>query len=264
MLLDLLDHVADSRAGAPILLLCTARPELLDARPGWGGGKLTATTTLLEPLVVKEAEALLEELGDGLDCSKGLDGALGLLERGIETQRGLGLRLPAASQAMSVAKVHMSAGDPAAAADALKRGDAVLAEHGERAWRSTVQAGLARAHAELHDREAALAACDLSDELSAAEDLANYAITHGVRARVALEEGDSEQAQQWANSAVEYAFQTDFPEVQAEAKLELAGVLSALGRRDQALTAAREALAIQEAKGDRPGMAEAQALLDRL
>ena len=193
-----------------------------------------------------------------------LDGALGLLERGIETQRGLGLRLPAASQAMSVAKVHMSAGDPAAAADALKRGDAVLAEHGERAWRSTVQAGLARAHAELHDREAALAACDLSDELSAAEDLANYAITHGVRARVALEEGDSEQAQQWANSAVEYAFQTDFPEVQAEAKLELAGVLSALGRRDQALTAAREALAIQEAKGDRPGMAEAQALLDRL
>ena len=67
MLLDLLDHVAELSRGAPILLLCTARPELLDARPGWGGGKLTATTTLLEPLVVKEAEALLEELGDGLD-----------------------------------------------------------------------------------------------------------------------------------------------------------------------------------------------------
>ena len=48
---------------------CFARPaqSCYDARPGWGGGKLTATTTLLEPLVVKEAEALLEELGDGLD-----------------------------------------------------------------------------------------------------------------------------------------------------------------------------------------------------
>ena len=32
------------------LLLCTARPELLDVRPGWGGGKLNATTVLLEPL----------------------------------------------------------------------------------------------------------------------------------------------------------------------------------------------------------------------
>lgn len=67
MLLDLLDHVADLSRGAPILLLCTARPELLDDRPGWGGGKLTATTVLLEPLVVEEAEALLDELGDGLD-----------------------------------------------------------------------------------------------------------------------------------------------------------------------------------------------------
>jgi class 3 adenylate cyclase len=38
MLLDLLDHVADLSRGAPILLLCTARPELLDDRPAWGAG----------------------------------------------------------------------------------------------------------------------------------------------------------------------------------------------------------------------------------
>lgn len=67
MLLDVLDHVADLSRGAPILLLCTARPELLDDRPGWGGGKLTATTVLLEPLVGEDPEALLDALGDGLD-----------------------------------------------------------------------------------------------------------------------------------------------------------------------------------------------------
>ena len=50
MLLDLLDHVVDLSRGAPILLLCTARPELLEDRPAWGGGKLNATTVLLEPL----------------------------------------------------------------------------------------------------------------------------------------------------------------------------------------------------------------------
>jgi class 3 adenylate cyclase len=67
MLLDLLDHVADLSRGAAILLLCTARPELLDERPGWGGGKLNATTLLLEPLASSDSEALLDALGDGLD-----------------------------------------------------------------------------------------------------------------------------------------------------------------------------------------------------
>ena len=47
--LDLIEHVADWSRDAPILLLCIARPELLDS-PGWGGGKLNATTVLLEPL----------------------------------------------------------------------------------------------------------------------------------------------------------------------------------------------------------------------
>jgi class 3 adenylate cyclase len=66
-LLDLLDHVADLSRGAPILLLCTARPELLEDRSGWAGGKLNATTLLLEPLGEADSEALLDELGDSLD-----------------------------------------------------------------------------------------------------------------------------------------------------------------------------------------------------
>ena len=36
--LDLIEHVADWSRDAPILLLCLARPELLELRPGWGGG----------------------------------------------------------------------------------------------------------------------------------------------------------------------------------------------------------------------------------
>jgi class 3 adenylate cyclase/tetratricopeptide (TPR) repeat protein len=60
--LDLLEHVADLSREAPILLLCLARPELLDRRPGWGGGKLNATTILLEPLSSTETDELLERL----------------------------------------------------------------------------------------------------------------------------------------------------------------------------------------------------------
>ena len=48
--LDLIEHVADLSRDAPILLLCMARPDLLDRRPGWAGGKVNATNVLLEPL----------------------------------------------------------------------------------------------------------------------------------------------------------------------------------------------------------------------
>jgi class 3 adenylate cyclase/tetratricopeptide (TPR) repeat protein len=57
--LDLVDHVADLSRGAPILLICIARPELLDRRPGWGGGKLNATSILLEPLGPDECAQLI-------------------------------------------------------------------------------------------------------------------------------------------------------------------------------------------------------------
>ncbi len=63
--LDLVEHIADLARDAPILLLCMARPDLLDRRPGWGGGKLNATTVLLEPLSVEETDSLLESLGGG-------------------------------------------------------------------------------------------------------------------------------------------------------------------------------------------------------
>jgi tetratricopeptide (TPR) repeat protein len=62
VLLDLVEHVADWSRDAPILLLCMARPELLDRRPGWPGGKLNATTALLEPLSEPETDELIERL----------------------------------------------------------------------------------------------------------------------------------------------------------------------------------------------------------
>ena len=60
--LDLVEHVADLSRNAPILLLCMARPELLDRRASWAGGKLNATSVLLEPLDEHETDVLIEEL----------------------------------------------------------------------------------------------------------------------------------------------------------------------------------------------------------
>ena len=43
-----------------------ARPELLDRRSTWGGGKLNATNVLLEPLSPEEAGELLGALTDAV------------------------------------------------------------------------------------------------------------------------------------------------------------------------------------------------------
>jgi class 3 adenylate cyclase/tetratricopeptide (TPR) repeat protein len=63
-LLDLIEYVADWSRDAPILLVCLARPELLDERPGWGGGKPNATSLLLEPLTEAECDEVIANLLD--------------------------------------------------------------------------------------------------------------------------------------------------------------------------------------------------------
>ena len=62
--LDLLEHVAFLSARAPILLVCMARPELLDRRSGWGG------VLRLQPLDPDDAQTLMETRIGGLDLGE--------------------------------------------------------------------------------------------------------------------------------------------------------------------------------------------------
>src|SRR5215213_1546561 len=61
-LLDLIEHLAERVKDAPLLIVCLARPELLDIRPGWSGGRLRAAAIALEPLAPAESEELLDAL----------------------------------------------------------------------------------------------------------------------------------------------------------------------------------------------------------
>jgi class 3 adenylate cyclase/tetratricopeptide (TPR) repeat protein len=49
-LLDFIDELADWASDLPLLVVCTARPELFERRPGWGGGKRNVLTVSLGPL----------------------------------------------------------------------------------------------------------------------------------------------------------------------------------------------------------------------
>ena len=60
--LDFVDHLVEWATGVPILVVCTARPELLTRRPGWAGGKSNATTISLSPLSDVHTAKLLGDL----------------------------------------------------------------------------------------------------------------------------------------------------------------------------------------------------------
>jgi tetratricopeptide (TPR) repeat protein len=68
-LLELIEHLAATVREAPLLILCIARPELLDVRPTWGGGRVRSTTLELEALHPEESAELVEALATELDLS---------------------------------------------------------------------------------------------------------------------------------------------------------------------------------------------------
>ena len=56
-LLDLIEHVADTLSDTSVLIVCAARPELLESRPTWGAAKQNATSLTIGPLDGDEAAA---------------------------------------------------------------------------------------------------------------------------------------------------------------------------------------------------------------
>ncbi len=86
-MLDLIEYLARWVRG-PALIVCLARDELLDRRPGWGGGRRNATTIALEPLSPDETRelvaALLPEGGNGA----GPNGARELVPQVAERSAG--------------------------------------------------------------------------------------------------------------------------------------------------------------------------------
>ena len=63
-LLDFVDELVDWIRDVPLLVVCSARPEVLERRPGWGGGKIDAATIGLSPLSREQTALLLSHVLD--------------------------------------------------------------------------------------------------------------------------------------------------------------------------------------------------------
>ena len=157
-LLDLVEHLADWAHDAPVLLLCLARPDLLDTRPGWSGGKLNAASLLLQPLSDVDVDRLIDSLVGEVPLGEAtraavreaaggnplfLDQMLALL---AEDGAGPALQIPSTIQALLAARL-----------DRLGPGERAVVEAaavvGKEFWRGAVEELLpteARESAEAH------------------------------------------------------------------------------------------------------------------
>jgi len=61
-LLDFVDELVDWLSGVALLVICSARPELLERRQGWGGGTLNASTLGLSPLSQQQTAVLISQV----------------------------------------------------------------------------------------------------------------------------------------------------------------------------------------------------------
>jgi class 3 adenylate cyclase/tetratricopeptide (TPR) repeat protein len=75
-LLDLIEHLGSWVRTASVLLVCLARPELLDVRPAWGGGRLRGVTLELEALPDEEGATLVRELAAEVDVPVDVEAVL--------------------------------------------------------------------------------------------------------------------------------------------------------------------------------------------
>jgi len=140
-LLDLIDHVAEWSRDAPILLLCLARPELLELRPTWGGGKRNTSSLVLDTLSDEEAGALIDALAGGADLAPTLRAQTAAKAEGnplfVEQMVALltenvDVEVPPTIQAILAARL-----------DRLTEPERIVLEHaavvGTRFWSSTVE-----------------------------------------------------------------------------------------------------------------------------
>jgi class 3 adenylate cyclase/tetratricopeptide (TPR) repeat protein len=61
-MLEFVEHLVGWSSDVPMLVLCTARPELFERRPGWAGGQRNSMTISLAPLSMEETARLVSLL----------------------------------------------------------------------------------------------------------------------------------------------------------------------------------------------------------
>src|SRR5262249_14873406 len=137
-----------------------------------------------------------------------------------------------------------------AAEGAARRACEILAERGERPYRSTLTGELARVLCALGRFDEAEECSQLSEELGMDDDVLTEMLWRQTRATVLAHRGDRTPALRLARQAVALAEQADDLNAHGDALLDLGEVLALSGRRDEAAARLEQARALYERKGN--------------
>jgi class 3 adenylate cyclase/tetratricopeptide (TPR) repeat protein len=234
----------------------------------WGPGRVEEG--------LRYAEEIVERLGHvpgihqfALHLNAHMQARLGQFEGALEAMseyrsrlRELGRGREYAVTAECVWDVCLWSGDWEHGEAALREGYGLLERSGNRAFLAAVAIDLGEAVVRLGKLDEAERLCEVSEELSVRDDVANEAQLTSLRARLGAARGDLGPAEAAARRAVELAAGTGYLERTADAWLTLAEILRAKGDPDDR-SAAEEALRLYERKGNVVGAGWVRAFLDR-
>jgi tetratricopeptide (TPR) repeat protein len=192
------------------------------------------------------------------------DHARELLADGTRSISELGLTVWAANNAQEAYFVEMLAGNPAEAASTLQESYTTLESMGERGFLSTIAGFLAHALCAQGEYDEAERFSRASEAAAATDDVLSHVLWRTARAKVRIQRGDAEGAETLAREAVRLAEGSELLNTQGDALLDLATVLTAAGRQEEALTAVEAAAERYEQKGNRPSLERARVVAAEL
>lgn len=120
---------------------------------------------------------------------------------------------------------------------------------GDRSYASTVAVALGMALLDVHEDDEAWRFGTIARETSSSDDVMSQAGGRAVQARLLSRRGEHDAAESLAHEAVQIMGQTDYLDQHGEMLVHEALVLRESGKAEEAVAAAREAVALYERKG---------------
>jgi class 3 adenylate cyclase/tetratricopeptide (TPR) repeat protein len=242
-----------------------------DVRQQRRGAIAHAIAALHGPTPVAEGIPRLESLIDDVEGDRRTESVIGLclaqllamdgqLGRARELYRAaadvfedLGQAVLAGSVSTDSAPIEVLAGDPALAADQLRRDEHTLESLGETYLRATVAGLLASVLVALGAIDEAMAACERTRGLAGSDDVDAHVLWRSALARCESARGSHSRALTLADEAVALTEEPNAPMLRAQALADRAVVRAAAGMETEAAADFEAAAALHAAKGNRLG-----------
>jgi class 3 adenylate cyclase/tetratricopeptide (TPR) repeat protein len=229
---------------------------------------MLAQSLYFGPTSVEVAIERCEQFLHDVSGDRALEAAIGSMLAGLHAMRGdferarelwaaadklyeaLHLSFRRAARSYIPASIETLAGDYDAAERELRWGYETLEQMGEKSLRITIAGFLAEALYKQERDDEAERVIEVIEELAAADDLVPQVLGRSVRAKILAKRGELEDAEALGRDVLRLAENTDFPELKASTALDLAEVLDAADKTDEAQELVSRARELYERKGN--------------